>query len=623
MKHSLRARLVAEMPTVTVDREYLLQSVSGIETDQDVENLCYEFGLEVDEICVESWTFGSRARSGIESLLPNEDGKEEHKVFKIEVPANRTDLLSADGLIKALRVFQGIDQPPVFLTKHTSNAIRLTIKPAVREIRQYMLSAVIRGISLDRLRYQSIIDFQEKLHQNICRQRSLVSIGLHDLDKVEPPFVYDALPPTEITFVPLGLDKEFRADQLFQYYDQDPQLRKYTSLIRSFNRYPVVLDAKNRILSLPPVINGDLSKVTLSTRNIFIDCTGTDWTKTQTVIRTIVAVLSQYSESPFQVEPVIIEVVSADQSVQELTSPDMELHSFKLDMEYAKKMLGVDISPEKAATLLRRMQLFAEVSLNALNVQAPIHRDDILHTCDIIEDLAVAYGYDNIPERFPSTVTQGKLLGINMFSDLIRREGLAQQGFTEVLTWVTVSQAENFEMMQRQDDGNTAVRIANPKTLEFQSCRFSLLPGILKTLRENRMVKLPIRLFELSDTVHIQRDHEIGAVNRRSLAAIYCSSTAGFELIHGLLEHVMKVVGLPNRETTRDSKYFWLDDKNCRDDAYFPGRRALVMFGDREIGVLGWIHPQVLQHFGLSNPCSALELDIDLLFTLSNDFIQS
>ncbi|GJD13009.1 Phenylalanine--tRNA ligase beta subunit [Galdieria sulphuraria] len=614
------------MPTVTVDRELFLRSVPGIDSDEDVESICYEFGLEVDEVCYETWTFGSRARSGIEVTLPNEDGKEEqHQVFKIEVPANRTDLLSADGIIKALRVFRGIDKPLEFSSSLSSSPIRLIIKPAVQKVRQYMLSAVVRGVVLNRLRYQSIIDFQEKLHQNICRQRSLVSIGLHDLDKVEPPFVYDALRPTEITFVPLGLDKEFRADQLFEYYDRDPQLRKYTSLIRQFDRFPVVLDAKNRILSLPPVINGDLSKVTLSTRNIFVDCTGTDWTKTQMVIRTIVAIISQYCEEPF-VEPVIIETMSVDQSSQEMISPNMELHSFKLELERAKRMLGVDLLPDKAVELLNRMQLFATIeedSRNSLHVQVPIHRDDILHTCDIIEDLAVAYGYDNLPERFPCTVTQGRLLGINMFSDLVRREGLAQQGFTEVLTWVTVSQAENFDMMQRPDDGNTAVRIANPKTLEFQSCRFSLLPGILKTLRENRMVKLPIRLFELSDTVHIQRDHEVGAVNRRSLCAVYCSSTAGFELIHGLLEHIMKVVSLPNKATSKGSKYFWLDDKNCEDNAYFPGRRALIMFGEREIGVLGWIHPQVLQNFGLNNPCSALELDIDLLFSLSNYFLKS
>ncbi|KAK4523657.1 hypothetical protein GAYE_PCTG71G1553 [Galdieria yellowstonensis] len=610
------------MPTVTVDRELLMSSLPGIVSDEDVENICYEFGLEVDEICYETWTLGSRARSGIQSLVSNEDGKEEeeqHQVFRIEVPANRTDLLSADGIIKALRVFRGFDKPPMFSPCCSSSPIRLTIKPAVQQVRQYMLSAVIRGVVLNRLRYQSIIDLQEKLHQNICRQRSLVSIGLHDLDKVQAPFVYDALPPTEIKFVPLGLDKEYRADQLFEYYDGDPQLRKYTALIRQFDRYPVVLDAKNRVLSLPPVINGDLSKVTLSTRNILVDCTGTDWTKTQIVIRTIVAILSQYCEKPCHVEPVTVETVSSDHSIKEQSSPDMTMHSFTLDLEYAKKMLGVDISPDRALQLLSRMQLFATIedSMNTIRVQAPIHRDDILHPCDIIEDLAVAYGYDNLPERFPCTVTQGKLLGINMFSDLVRREGLAQQGFTEVLTWVTVSQAENFEMMQRPDDGNTAVRIMNPKTLEFQSCRFSLLPGILKTLRENRMVKLPIRLFELSDTVHIQRDHQVGAVNRRSLAAVYCSSTAGFEVIHGLLEHIMKIVGLPNKTNATNMNYFWLDEKTCNDDAYFPGRRALVRFGNTKVGILGWIHPQVLQNFGLSNPCSALELDIDLLYHLS------
>jgi phenylalanyl-tRNA synthetase beta chain len=112
------------------------------------------------------------------------------------------------------------------------------------------------------------------------------------------------------------------------------------------------------------------------------------------------------------------------------------------------------------------------------------------------------------------------------------------------------SHEENFAWMNRPDDGTTAVKIANPKTLEFQVVRTSLLPGLLKTVRENRSHSLPIRIFETSDVVVKDSTLERQARNIRHAAALWCNKTAGFEVVHGILDRIMKMLEVPRIMST-------------------------------------------------------------------------
>ncbi len=112
------------------------------------------------------------------------------------------------------------------------------------------------------------------------------------------------------------------------------------------------------------------------------------------------------------------------------------------------------------------------------------------------------------------------------------------------------SHEENFDWLNRKDDGNLAVRIANPKTLEFQVVRTSLLQGLLKTVRENRSHALPIRIFESSDVVFKDRKRERQAKNVRHAAALWCNKTAGFEVVHGMLDRAMQMLDVPRIEST-------------------------------------------------------------------------
>lgn len=95
----------------------------------------------------------------------------------------------------------------------------------LQSIRPYVVCAVLRGVSFTQERYNSFIDLQDKLHNNIARRRTLVAIGTHDLDSVEAPFSYEALPPASIEFVPLSQARAFRADALMDFYRTDPSVK--------------------------------------------------------------------------------------------------------------------------------------------------------------------------------------------------------------------------------------------------------------------------------------------------------------------------------------------------------------------------------------------------------------
>lgn len=638
------------MPTVSIVRDELFELLDQSYTEEEFDELCFEYGLELDDVVMEKPTLGARA------MTAGVDVKEE-VTYKIEIPANRYDLLCVEGLSQALRVFLGKDNsvPSYKLTLKDNEPTRMSmyVKTSTCDVRPYVVCAVLRDLHMTERVYKSLIDLQDKLHHNICRRRTLVAIGTHDLDKVEgTQLTYSAQLPQNIRFVPLGRTAEVDAVELMSIYENDAQLRKYLPIIRDKPMYPVIVDESDQVLSLPPIINGDRTKVSLDTRNMLIECTATDQTKASIVLNILVAAFSKYCEQPFSVEPVnvtyepghVIQSCNINNSrssnnandvamddhqangngmtktmtknVTVIRTPDFHMPQLDANVETILKGTGIPhLSAPQIIAFLQRMQLPARQKRNgkAITVSIPIIRPDILHECDVTCDVAVAYGFNKIPEQSVTTPTVGKQLPLNHLSDLVRREGFAQAGYTEVLTWVTVSDAENFALLRRDNNAELraqAVCIGNPKTLEFEQCRMSLLTGLLKTLRENRKSKVPIRLFEVGDVILKSHSADVGAVNRRRAAAVYCGTAAGFEIIQGLLESVLRVVGATRVNGGKLANQWDLNEVSCNDDAFFPGRRADIVYQGECIGSCGWIHPEVLKNFSLSYPCSAFEMDL-------------
>lgn len=512
----------------------------------------------------------------------------------------------------------------------------MTVASSTNAIRPYVTCAVLRGVTFDKRRYKSFIDLQDKLHQNICRKRLFVAIGTHDLDTLQGPFRYSALAPEEINFVPLTEDngKSYNAKELLTFYREDPSakhLKPYTDIIYDSPVYPVIHDATGQVLSLPPIINGKHSRIQLHTTNVFIECTGIDLTKANIVLDTVVTMFSEYCTEPFTVEPVEVIYESTGKSA---VTPLLSQRTCDARVSEVNGIVGVQLRPEEICSLCNRMQLGPSEYIeetDSVRVYVPPTRSDVLHAVDVIEDVAIAYGYNNIVQSIPNTLTVGAPLPINQLTDLLRGE-IANAGYMEMLTHGLCSTAENFTHLRRPV--GPAVSLSNPANIEYEVVRTTLVPGALKTLAFNKSLshKDGVKLFEISDVV-IPSDNEIGARNARRLVAVHSAYTAGFEVIHGLVDRILTCVQIrpedayaahsltpqeiaDRKRVGKAGVVYVVRPQATNDPLYFPGMSAdVVIIGDdgseRTVGSLGVVHPEVLGNYEVSYPCSIVELDVE------------
>ncbi|CAC9483182.1 putative phenylalanyl-tRNA synthetase [Leishmania infantum JPCM5] len=629
------------MPTLAVAKDYICRLIGKSYTDEEFNDLCFQFGLELDDITSEKEMFmREQGKSAKASVAPAEAPAHlsEEKLYKIDTPANRHDLLTAEGMACALKVFMGTMPLPNYRVLNRANPLyRMTVEKSVKNVRDYVVCAVLHNIRFNERSYNSFIDYQEKLHAGLARRRTLASVGTHDLDKVNTTdFIFACRPRETIRFVPLRQTRELNCsgNGLTQYYAEDRHIGKYVPLISSFPTYPVVYDGTGQnVLSLPPIINSRYSAISVDTRNIFIECTAPDHYKAQVLVNQLVCAFSAYCEDPFTVEAVQVNYEEpTPDGTRSLVTPTMETKEMTMSIERLNSIIGIEMkSGAECAQLLKKMMYtIKETTESEVTVTVPPMRTDVIGVADVMEDVAIAYGYDNIAYvecKTHGPVTQTPLSKV---AQLLRTE-MACAGYTELLTLSLCSRADAFESLGRVDN-DVAAHIANPQTMEFQVCRPSLLPGILKTLATNKSKPLPQRFFECADVVLLDNERNFppvlelkadyascGARNQRHLAAAHCNgSSSGFESIHGLTELALLKLGVPSKaEIAEDYEGDYYTLEKGEDGAFFPGRAMDIILHRAgqavRIGHLGVIHPNTLKAYDIPSPCSYMELNIQFL----------
>ena len=543
------------------------------------------------------------------------EGLSKEILYKIEISANRYDLLCLEGLGLALKVFLKKCEMPTFKAINVlpDNERQLIVEKSVDSVRTFGLGAILRGISFTDDSLRAFMDLQDKLHNNICRGRKLVSMGTHDLDTIKGPFYYRALKPKDFKFVPLNRTEEVDGEGMMKILKEDPKLGKYLYLLEDAEVYPLMMDSQGIVMSVPPIINSQHTKMTINTKNVFLDVTGLDYTKSVIVLNTLIAMFSCYSQQPFTCEQ--IKVVDQIRGTEK-EYPDLEPRHFKCDIEYLKTISGLpDVKPEEICNYLKKMELNANIlNEKEIDVLAPITRSDILHPCDIAEDLAIAYGFNNVEKKKVSTLCFGKQQPYNKLSDLFRNE-MAQYGYVEFLTMALISHKDMFTNLLKEKEDEDTVQLLYSKTKEFEYFRSSLIPGILKSIEANKVNQLPYKIFELSDVVLIDKENEVGASNRRKLCFAYSNTVSGFEIIQGTVDKLMSKIDLSfNNEKNVKRSY---SIKPSNDPRFFEDRQAeIYIFEGKKIGIFGVVHPKILKNFGIKNPVTLCEIDIQMIFDL-------
>lgn len=505
---------------------------------------------------------------------------------KIEFNPNRVDFCSYAGVARALCGLMDWETGlPKYIVR--KGKIVLNIDSSVSDVRPYMLGAVIRGLRLDDESVRELMEIQEDLHWGVGRDRKKASIGVHNLDSVQPPFTYTTADPDGVRFVPLDKAKEM---SLREILDRHEKGMAYRHLLEQASRYPLLIDSQKGVLSMPPIINGELTRVDSQTRNLFIDVTGTD---NNSVIRSLNVLVTALADMGGSIES--IRVRNPDHAV---VSPDLTPRKMKFRVNYANKLLGLRFSEDEALRSVRKCRLDAErVGKGVLEVSIPAYRIDILHEVDLVEELAIGYGYYRLKPTKPATVTTGKQ---HRTSEIARnaRRIMIGLGFTEAMNFILTNEATQYEKMRRKV--GKAVTIANPVSAEYSIAREDLLPGLMTNLTDNRHESYPQRVFEVSDVIRICEKAETRSERRLHVAAVSSHPSANFTEMRSYLEALLANLGLADWKV-----------KAARHPSFLRGRVAAIHVKRRKIGVVGEIHPEVLNNFELENPTCAFEIDLE------------
>ena len=289
-----------------------------------------------------------------------------------------------EGIVMNLNVFRGREPFPNYTLADipVDKMLTITVARDTERVRPLVAGAILRGVKFDRDSFGSFLSLQGKLHQNLARERTLVAIGTHDLDTLCGPFTYEALPPKDISFVPLNQTRRMNGEELMQFYESDKDLSTYLPIIRDHDVYPVIFDANRTICSLPPIINGHHSAITLDTTNVFIELTATDATKLDIVCNIMVTMFSRYCKDKFTIEPV--RIISEHNGATRIT-PNLTKRTMSVEVDYLNQCCGLSESPEKLSKLLERMGYDARpAGESRIDVDVPPTRADVLHACDIV-----------------------------------------------------------------------------------------------------------------------------------------------------------------------------------------------------------------------------------------------
>jgi phenylalanyl-tRNA synthetase beta chain len=470
--------------------------------------------------------------------------------------------------------------------KVNKGIITLKVDESVAQVRPYVVSAVVRDLTIDHEAIRELMEMQEALHWMIGRDRKKASIGVHNLDAVEPPFSYVTCAPDEISFVPLDKTEKMTPQDVLEKHEKG---MAYKSEVDWASRYPLIVDRNGDVLSFPPIINGELTRVVEDTHNLFIDVTGTELNAISRSLNVLVTALADMGGT--------VEAVPVEYSDHVLVTPDLTPQKMKLHVGYSNERLGLNFSEEQTIEALQKSRLDAKkAAKGVLDVTIPAYRTDVLHEIDLVEDVAIGYGLYKLTPTIPETVTIGKPHRVSVVAADVRQIMIGL-GFVEALNFVLANEVDHYQKMRRKPEG--LVTLANPVSTEYSIIRNDLLPSLMKNLADSKHHTFPQKMFEVSDVIALNEESETGTERRIHAAAVSSHPTANFTEIKSVLDSLLVNLGFKN-----------LIAKETKHPSFLDGRAATISIQNMEVGVVGEIHPEVLNNFELENPTGAFEIDL-------------
>jgi phenylalanyl-tRNA synthetase beta chain len=509
--------------------------------------------------------------------LKSEVEKRGEDELEIEINSDRLDMLSPEGIKRAV---DGILGRKLGEAKYEVVPTNYQLIIDDVESRPYALAAVVYDVKLDDDRIKELIQFQEKLHCTIGRKRKKVAIGIHDLDKIDGKVIRYSKVPLDYKFVPLNSDKEMSVSEVISSTEQG---KLYGNISIKDNYSPAILQEDGQVLSIPPIINSNKTKINSSTKNLFIDVTGTNF---DAVAQTLDLLVSNFAEGGSKIGTVKVSRYTS-------SSPLLIHNKLVVKTSDINKRLGLSLSTEEMAKYVRMMRMDANINSDEIEVIVPQYRIDIMTYVDIAEDIAMAYGYKSFSLPQYTSKGMGELLPITRLERAFRDLAIGG-GFQEIFTFVLNKSSYLLY--------NDFVKIQNPITVEYDAVRNSLIWNMLKFLAKNQHARFPIKVFEVGDVVVKSEESDTGYKNDTRACLAIMNSRVSYEELQSVVHQILyNLKGKEPRYVRQEKDYF------------IKGRSAKILFDNNVVGEIGEISPEILEKFNIENPVVIAEIYLEKL----------
>jgi phenylalanyl-tRNA synthetase beta chain len=544
----------AKVPVVNIKFERLNKLIPGIKMDKILDMLPF-IALDIEGV--------------------------DKDVVRVEYNPNRPDLSSDYGVARALRGLLEIETGMPKFKLAGKSGLALKVEAAVRKIRPYVIALVAENGRLDDETLKQLILMQEDLHNGVGRKRKKASIGIHNLDVINFPVTYKTA-RGDYSFRPLDEPSELSINQILKDLEIGKQ---YGHLLSAFDRYPLIVDSSGLVLSLPPIINGQATKVNNKCRNLFVEVTATD----QKTAEDLLAILAiTLYEAGFE-----IKTVSINSGKRKIETPQMKPRVISADMAYVDSILGLTLGTQQIITCLRKSRLDAKAVDNKIVCTVPRYRIDISDPIDISEEVAIGYGIYNLEPKFPNSPITGKKDSLSMYFDAIR-ETMIGLGMIESLSFLLTSkdiQYKAFGILAKDE-----LSVEGSKSSEHEILPNSLVPLLLQSLSYNIHEPYPQGLFEIGKTF-VKSTSTIEET--WSIGAVVAQADASYTNIKSRMQALLGSCFGKEAMTRASTNYMFME-----------GRCAEVILAGVPIGVLGEIIPLAVENFKLRVPVAAFEINL-------------
>lgn len=503
----------------------------------------------------------------------------DNNVIRVEYNPNRPDFSSDYGIARALRGLLGIEAgiPKFKVAGRSGLAVR--IDPAVKKVRPYIVALVARNGRLDDETIKQLIAMQEDLHNGVGRRRKKASIGIHNLDVIKFPITYKAV-GGDYAFEPLGETSSRSIDQILKESDIG---RQYGHILSGSDKYPIIVDSAGTVLSFPPIINGNATKVDENCKNLFVEVTATDQKAAEDTLAIIAVTLY---DAGFEIRTATVN------SGKKIETPQMKPRTIATDLDYINSILGLELDAKQANKYLKKSRLDAKATGRKITCTVPKYRTDISHAIDIAEEVAIGYGIFNIEPAFPAAPTAGQRNSISTYFSAIR-ESLTGLGMLESLSFSLTSREVQYDAFSIS--GKDVLSVDGSKSIEHEILRDSLVPSLLQSLSRNVHEEYPQQLFEIGKT--FRKDGSI--TEGWSLGAAIAHADAGYTEARSAMQALFKSCFGKDVAT-----------KPASSPMFMEGRCAEIVIDGRAVGVIGGVAPLALENFKLRVPVAAFEIDL-------------